>query len=154
MGNEQSTNKRQPNWKIFKVVSLTEGRSYGRLVLDDYVDYENGKRKFIDFKKNFLENAWGWEGPYVGSYVRIDLNKTKLYPIAHDFKRSEDDVMQEVVKRTDSNGNTLETLANLSDIGDMLEERQRFYASIEQSSYATNHAWTKQTSWDMPPGWK
>jgi hypothetical protein len=36
----------------------------------------------------------------------------------------------------------------------MLEERSNMRAYMETSHYASNHAWTKQTSWDMPPGWK
>ena len=37
-------------------------------------------------------------------------------------------------------GGTSEISANLGDIGDMLEERRNFVASIEQSRYATNPA--------------
>ena len=51
----------------------------------------------------------------------------------------------------DLNGNLIELL---SSIGETIEERQRFVAVMEQSRHANNHAWTKQSFWDMPPGWK
>jgi len=54
---------------------------------------------------------------------------------------------------SDLNGNIIrETLDLVANVDEIIGERQNFIASIEQSHRANNHAWTKQTSWDMPPG--
>jgi len=152
MGNEQS-NERKPNWKIYKIIEKDNGDDWVRFGLNDYVTYENGNYKKIFFKKNGIFIKISDIGFEEGNYVRINLEETRYKNVHHDFKVS-DGVMHKVAVSSSGNSSTSETAANLSDIGDVLQERQRFVASIEQSRHATNHAWTKQTSWDMPPGWK
>jgi len=89
-----------------------------------------------------------------GRYARIDLNKTRERCHTYSFELNAIKLVEErVVERKDSNGNIImETIDLISSAGEILDQRQRFVASIEQSRYANNHAWTKQTSWDMPPG--
>jgi hypothetical protein len=103
------------------------------------VTYENGNYKKIFFKKNGIFIKISDIGFEEGNYVRINLEETRYKNAHHDFKVS-DGVMHKVAVSSSGNSSTSETAANLSDIGDMFQERQRFVASIEQSRYVNNHA--------------
>jgi len=147
MGNNQS-NERKKDWKLFKITKKNINDGYIRFYLDDCVTYRDGDWSRIDFDKVFFLTRLQLMDCDEGTYVIIDLEKTRRENHLHDFHVALDGVMKEIVgvwkdsegNIRDSAGNTLETLANLSDIGDMLQERQRFNASIEQSRYANNHA--------------
>jgi len=97
----------------------------------------------------------------VGDYAEINLNTQEEYGINlfSSIVFNDSSKIRKIEGAwEDSNGNVRDLKGNpielLSSIGETIEGRQRFVAAIEQSRHATNHAWTKQTSWDMPPGWK
>ena len=151
MGNNQSNQ----NWKVFRITNKTSHSGYITLHLDDYVTYNNGNRKFIDLDANPLTWIRNLD-VYKGSYIEINIAKTSCESSGHNFSpfvvRHADG---QIVERTDSNGNIVRDLIEgIASVGETIEARQRHVALIEQSRHATNHAWTKQTSWDMPPGWK
>ena len=148
MGNNQS-NERQQNWKIFKITSKEIHDGWMRFFLDGYVTYRNGSYKNIDFDKVFFLTRLQFLDFQEGTYVKIDLEKTRYENNTHNFHVVLDGVIDKVKV-----SNISETAANLGEIGEAIEARRQFVASIEQSRYAENHAWTKQTSWDMPHGWK
>lgn len=157
MGNSNSSeNKRTENYKTYKVtkVEKLENLSWFRLHFDDYVKYGSyGNSKYIDLDRSCFFRLWlGIEGGYfgVGDYVKIDLNITELESNIHTFKS--ESVCLPV--KIDSSLLARDLLEFAKNVGEGIEESQRYTASIEQSRYANNHAWTKQTSWDMPPNWK
>jgi len=157
MGNNQS-NEREPNYKIYKITKKNNNEDFIRLYLDDYVTYSDGDYKHFDFAKNSWEtfitcNKYCRLGN-VGDYVRIDLNMTREYQNSHSFDSGIGLVEGRVVEKVDSNGNIIrEALGLVAGIGEIVGERQKHIALVEQSRYA-NQSWTKQTSWDMPPNWK
>jgi len=161
MGNNQS-NGRQSNWKIFKITKKSKHESFIRFYLDDYVTYNDGNYKHFDFDKNRWQTFWS-NGDYgflgdVGSYVKIDLSKTSEHSSKHSFESEEFAIYLvngKVVERINENGDIVrDLLGGISSVGEVIEERQKHLAWVEYGRHANNHAWTKQTSWDMPPGWK
>jgi len=148
MGN---SNSRVKNYKIFKIVSRDFNDSFIRIHLDDYVNYRDGKRKQIDFKKTFFsEQALSYYWP--GEYIKINLEKTQDEHASHDFDFFTD-VMKTVRERVveDSNGNKFicDTLEFFDEIG---RNRERYQASIIDARNS-NYTNLRQTSYDMPPKW-
>ena len=164
MGNRQSTinwknlTKLKETAKCFSIVRKEEYKSFIRYHLDKDLIYKDGKYGFIDFAKCFdcLKEA---------SVFWLDVNAisnyshTKSFGVGDNYFEEMLDIMGQVssslfnVKR-DANGNISELSDCLGSIGEMLEQRNNMQAYMETSRYANNHAWTKQTSWDMPPSWK
>jgi len=174
MGNNQSNENRntrkrmaltKPKFKkdawLFKgeFVRKETYESFIRFYSDNYLVYKDGEYKYIDLANCFPFNEMDGPSLLDTNYI-CNYNHTKTFS-ADEFG----DLMgmtESIVVWEDSDGSfrdsggsiIKDTLELVTSIGETVEERQRFIASVEQSRYASNHAWTKQTSWDMPPGWK
>jgi len=152
----------------YEVVKKELHSSFARFYLSDYVTYKDGNYKHIDFSIDFDNairifslNELNAERVQIAlewldlNYIR-NYNSTKTFGIKEYW-----DVVGKTEPRCEkrevsesSSSNISELSDCLGGIGEMLEQRQNLIASIEQTHHATNHAWTKQTFWDMPPGWK
>jgi hypothetical protein len=175
MGNQQSNENRNTRkrmvcikepefkesalWFRGELVRKETYESFIRFYLDNYLVYKDGNYKYIDLANcsvfNDKESVFGLDMNYIRNYNHTKtFGRDEFYDLfgatkpIMGWKDSEGNVR-------DSDGNTVSELSDcLGSIGEMLEQRQNMIASIEQSRYANNHAWNKQSSWDMPPGWK
>ena len=177
MGNEQSNenrNKRirvvrtEHKWKVnawfFKgnFVRKETYKSFIRFYLDNYLVYKDGNYKYIDLANCSTFNIDSTE--YI--FGSLDMNYICNYNHTKTFGSDEFYDLFGMTKPIigwedsegnfrDSDGNTISEFSDcLGSIGEMLEQRNNMQAYMETSGHANNHAWTKQTSWDMPPGWK
>jgi hypothetical protein len=101
MGNQQS-NERQRNDKVYKITGKDEHESWIRYYLDDYVPYDNGNYKSIDFKKHSTgyfaagilnEVIGGGNTDFtssfnVGDYIEIDIDMTREHGRGFEFTHS------------------------------------------------------------------
>ena len=96
MGNQQSS-ERKPNYRIRKIISREEHSDWFRCYLDDYVPYENGEHKHMDFGKlptaiallGFFANAKDRRPSlHEGDYIAIDIDMTRNLQSNHDFDPS------------------------------------------------------------------
>ena len=174
MGNQQSNEnirkrrvvfvdpKMKENTRRFmgKFVRKETYESFIRFYLDNYLVYKDGSYKYIDLAncpifsdiKDVLEVL---DIDYIRNY-----NHTKTFSNVECwdlFGMTRPTMEWEDSKGNirDLDGNTISELSDcLGSIGEMLEQKNNMQAYMETSYHANNHAWTKQTSWDMPPGWK
>jgi hypothetical protein len=156
MGNNQS-NTRTTKYKVFRIRSVEEKDGYIRCHLDDYVSYNNGDEKYIDFEcstgravfETFFmppptpadldTGSRPERSPLsVGDYIRIDLNETCEQSSSHSFNRYFDvkTVGREVVD-SDGNVSIFRLVADVTN--DILQARQRY---AEQAQY---NRWLAQT---------
>jgi len=132
---------------LFKIVGKSSHSGWVRYHLDDYVTYNNGRYKSIDFDDrvvgpagliglaNFLFD--GRMEPFVpdeGCYVKIDLERTCNYDGGHDFNPYSAPVRIVGREKIDSEGN----VSILASTGELCEEiitfRERCIARTEYSS--------------------
>lgn len=141
-----------------KFVRKEPHEDFIRFYLDNYLIYADGSYKYIDLANTFDENIECMLESLDMNYIH-NYNHTKTFssdefcalfgrtPPMMVWKDSENNFR-------DLNGNIIsDTLGLISSIGEIMEAGQLF-AGIEQSRRAENYALTKQTSWNMPPGWK
>lgn len=142
------------------IIKREEFSNFIRLHVDKYIFYKDKNQKHIDLANSTPYNDIEYSFLLDFAYT-IKHSHTKTFGVGEIWdlvgeKKVEEEAWEDSAGNfRNSDGNIIsDTLKLVTGVGEIIEENQKYAAWVEYDRYANNHAWTKQTSWDMPPGWK
>lgn len=129
--------------------------------MDDYVEYNNGNYKHIDFRSEkllnvidftnfiFMGNVTGMANYFIeGEYIKIDLNETRECNSGHNFPTNF--VLEVGYERVDSEGN-VSIFGLVSGVANEILQARQVHVQVARENQIYNQIVQRQTSWNMPP---